>query len=229
MDPNEALEKFLLHVVGVPGVIVSVITMALKAKDWYEILHALYVGGPEAARRAAKVVRSGPKRLMVATILAQTGLIAGTYVFAHFFYSMVLREDRQTNPPFDYDEIWRSALVRDHWNAFSFKVVLGAIAFVVLIDILCVTTSNREKKLAAIGAVAGTLGLFVLFPGALVLLLGLVSDGEYPLGDAGMYALWAGLLYGWGKLVRWSCEFPRLVVDRAPGRVHEPRRRRFQR
>jgi hypothetical protein len=226
-DPNEALAWFLTYVVGAPGVIVSVITVALKAKDWYDILHALYVGGPEAARKAARTVRAGPKRLVVATIASQTALIAGTYVVAHFFYSMFIREGRQINPPFDYREIWRSALVRDHWNAFSIKVVVGAIVFVVIIDVFCVTTEKREQRLAAIGSVAGGLAVLILFPGALVLLLGLLGDKESPLGTAGLYALWAGLLYGWSKLVRWSCEFPRLVVDRAPERVHQPRRRRF--
>jgi hypothetical protein len=88
------------------------------------------------------------------------------------------------------------------------KVVLGTIAFVVIVDFLCLTTKNREQRLALIGSLAARLAALVALPGVLVLLLALLQAKDYTLGTAGMYAFWAAALFGWSRLVRWSCEFP---------------------
>ncbi|WP_371405694.1 hypothetical protein OHA10_08920 [Kribbella sp. NBC_00662] len=215
-DPEDALTWFLVNVIALPVPIVTLLAVGMWAWAWISASRSVVKHGSVVLERSSEAIRSGPIPALIGAVCAQVGFIAITYALGQLVQFVNL-SDVTGAPVVDYQSFdlgWtlRATFYYDHWTPISRWVVQGAIAFVLLVDLLCLMTRKGES-VASLVVYVPAIGAAVI--AALLGLLGLISTDAGALERSGFLGVWAVILVALAFLASWSCELPRAFVDTA--------------
>lgn len=209
-QPDDAVLWFLLHVVGLPALVVGVAALILSVLSWVGAARIAVRHGRQVISGAGLVVRSRRGLQLVGIIFVQTGLVATTYVIGQLSLAMAWK---RSGPPTELPRMLKLIFSYNHWSHGSLLVVQAAVALVFLIDLVCLVADPMRTPLVVLPWLTGGLGGLVAFTGLLVLLMALTHYEYWTLGMAASNGFFALLMFVWSYFFVSSSSRARNLVE----------------
>jgi hypothetical protein len=202
LEPADIGEKLLVWL-GLPSVVVGVITLLLALLAWWDFLKKR-TQDVRAARENLRQWTSFRQRATARLVAAGAGFVAVAYSLSQLAGVTYERVSGQRSiaegQRFDSSYLFVQLIGYQHWTRLSTWTVLAALVSVFLLNVANLIGSSRLRSLITTlwGLVllpAVIAGFLMVLAGVCVLILGLTRRDAYQPSMTWLYAIWAACLF----------------------------------